>query len=88
MSSQNLIIYKFTALYDILEELNLDLNFNITFADSENSLNEKLINSKNFIVISNKKYPDISNQFVLNNILQYSGIICGNGTDIRNHNWQ
>ena len=68
MSSQNLIIYKFTALYDILEELNLDLNFNITFADSENSLNEKLTNSKNFLVISNKKYPDISNQFVLNNI--------------------
>ena len=66
MSSQNLVIYKFTVLYHILEELNLDVNFNITFADSENSLNEKLTNSKNFLVISNKKYPDISNQFVLN----------------------
>ena len=68
MSSQNLIIYKFNALYHILEELNLDLNFNITFADSENSLNKKLTNSKNSLVISNKNYPDISNQFVLNNI--------------------
>ena len=68
MSSQNLIIYKFTALYHILEELNLDLNFNVTFADCENSLNKQLTNSKNFLVISNKKYPDISNQFVLNNI--------------------
>ena len=68
MSSQNLIIYKFTALYHILEELNLDLNFNITFANSENCLNEKLTNLKNFLVISNKKYPNISNQFVLDNI--------------------
>ena len=68
MSSQNLIIYKFNALYHILEELNLDLNFNITFADSENSLNKKLTNSKNSLVVSNKNYPDISNQFVLNNI--------------------
>jgi len=68
VSSQNLIIYKFTALYHILEELNLDLNFNVTFADCENSLNKQLTNSKNFLVISNKKYPDISNQFVLNNI--------------------
>ena len=31
MSSQNLIIYKFNELYQILEELSLDLNFNIIF---------------------------------------------------------
>ena len=65
---QNLIIYKFTSLYHILEELGLDLNFRIIFADSKISLNEKLKNLKNYIIISNKKYPDIDNQFVLENI--------------------
>ena len=65
---QNLIIYKFTSLYHILEELGLDLNFRIISADSKISLNEKLKNLKNYIIISNKKYPDLDNQFVLENI--------------------
>ena len=68
MSIQNLIIYKFTSLYHILEEIGLDLNFNIIFADNENALNEQVINLNNYLVISNKKYPDISNQFVLDKI--------------------
>ena len=64
---QNLIIYKFTQLYHILEELSLDLNFKITFADSENSLNDILKNQNNYLIISNKKYSDIGNEFVLEN---------------------
>ena len=68
MSNQNLIIYKFISLYHILEELDLDLNFNVTFADNENSLNEKVKNLNNYLIISNKKYLNISNQFVLNNL--------------------
>ena len=65
MSTQNLIIYKFTELYHIFEELSLDLNFNITFVENEKSLNEKVENLKNNLIISNKKYFDISNQFIL-----------------------
>jgi len=68
VSTQNLIIYKFNELYHILEELGLDLNFKITFVDSENSLNEKVKNLDNHLIISNKKYFDIGNQFVLDNI--------------------
>ena len=68
MSIQNLIIYKFTSLYHILEELSLDLNFTITFADAESSLKNKVKNLENYLIISNKKYPDINNQFVLNKI--------------------
>tara|TARA_X000001036_G_scaffold143429_1_gene136256 strand:- start:412 stop:969 length:558 start_codon:yes stop_codon:yes gene_type:complete len=64
---QNLIIYKFTSLYHILEELSLDLNFNISFVDDVNSLNNKLKNNNNYLIISNKKYLDISNQFVIEN---------------------
>ena len=67
MNTQNLIIYKFIPLYHILEELGLELNFKIIFADSENSLNDLVKNNNNYLIISNKKYSDISNQFVLEN---------------------
>ena len=65
MIIQNLIIFKFIALYHILEELDLDLKFKITFADNLNSLNEKVTKLNNHLIISNKKYPDIKNQYVL-----------------------
>ena len=68
MNTQNLIIYKFNELYHILEELGLDLNFKITFVDNENSLNEKVKNLHNNLIISNKKYLDTNNQFVLDNL--------------------
>ena len=67
MSNQNLIIYKFTELYQILVELGLNLDCNIIFVDSEDFLNEKVKNLSNYLVISNKKYLDIDNQIVLDN---------------------
>ena len=68
MSIQNLIIYKFSSLYHILEEIGLDLNFNIIFVDNENSLNEQVSNFNSYLVISNKKNLNISNQFVLDKV--------------------
>ena len=67
MSTQNLIIYKFNSLYHILEELGLDLNFKITYVDNENYLSDSIKNLTNYLVISNKKYLAIDNQFVLDN---------------------
>ena len=64
---QNLIIYKFNPLYDILEELSLDLNFKISLIEDENSLNQETKNYNNYIVVSKKRYSNISNQFVLEN---------------------
>ena len=68
MGIQNLIIYKFISLYHILEELDLDLNFSISFIDNENSLNNEIKKYNNYIIISNEKYRDVKNQFVLNNL--------------------
>ena len=68
MITQNLIIYKFTSLYNILKELSVDLNFKIIAVDNENSLKVKVKNLNNYLVISNKKHPDIVSQFVLENI--------------------
>ncbi|WP_435088399.1 winged helix-turn-helix domain-containing protein [Candidatus Pelagibacter bacterium nBUS_29] len=64
---QSLIIYKFTSLYHILEELGLDLNFEISFVDCEKSLKIKVKNLNNYLIISNKKYFKTTNQFVLEN---------------------
>jgi len=68
VSIQNLIIYKFSSLYHILDEIGLDLNFNIVFVDNENSLNEQVSNFNSYLVISNKKNLNISNQFVLDKV--------------------
>ena len=68
MNTQNLIIYKFSSLYHILEEIGLDLNFNIIFVDNENSLNEQVSNFNSYLVISNKKNLNISNQFFLDKV--------------------
>jgi len=66
--SQNIIIYKFTGLYQILEELGSDLTFNIVFEDREDFLNDRVKNLNNYLIITNKKYSDIRNQFVLDNL--------------------
>ena len=64
---QNLIIYKFNSLYQILEELDLNLNFKIIFADNENSLNDIVKNLNNYLIISNKKDSNFINHLVLDN---------------------
>ena len=68
MSTQNLIFYKFNTLYRILEELCLDLNFEITLVDSQNSLEEKINNFNHYLIISDKKYLDLNNQFILDKL--------------------
>ena len=68
MSTQNLIIYKFVELYHILDELSLDLNLEINFIENESSLKEKVKNLNSYLIISNKKYSDINNQYVLDNL--------------------
>ena len=68
MSVQNLIIYKFISLYHIFEELGSDLNFKILFVDDKKSLNEKVKNLNNYLVISNKRFSDNENQIVIDKI--------------------
>ncbi len=67
MLAQNLIIYKFSELYHILKEIELDLNFNILFADNENLLSDTIKNINNYLIVTDRKYLNIGHQFVLNN---------------------
>jgi len=68
VSIQNLIIYKFSSLYQIFEEISSDLNFNITFIDNEHSLNDKIKNFNHYLITSNKRYSDIDTKIVLDNL--------------------
>ena len=68
MSTQNLIIYKFSPLFHILEELKLELNFKISLEENENLLNDQVKKQKNYLVISNKKYSEVENLLVLDNL--------------------
>ena len=65
MVSQSLIIYKFSSLFRILEELSLNLNFKIINLDNENLLNEKIESPCDYLIISNKKNLNFSNQVYL-----------------------
>ena len=67
MSTQKLIIYKFKKLYNILEELSLDLNFNIISIDDEKSLKNEIENLNHYLIISYKISSNIDNQFDLDN---------------------
>ena len=55
-------------MYHILKEIELDLNFNILFADNENILSDKIKNFNNYLIITDREYSNISHQFVLNDI--------------------
>ena len=65
MSNQNLIIYKLSTLYNIFEELALELNFNIIYEDSEKLLYDKINNFSNYLIISYKNNLNINNQIFL-----------------------
>ena len=82
MTTQNIIIYKFNVLYHILEELGLDLNIKVTFAGTEDSLNECLKN----LNIANPKntfyWPKINKKILITDKINFVIQINGKTRDI------
>jgi len=68
MNNQNLIIFNFKSLYIILKELEKHLNLEIFESTNIKNLNDKIKNSKNYLVITQNKLNNISNQFILDNV--------------------
>ena len=68
MNNQNLIIYQFSSLYQILKELELNLNFKITEVLSEKKLDLETKNLNNYIIITKKKIINIQEQYILNKL--------------------
>ena len=51
MDKQNLIIFKQDKLYEIIKELEKNLNFNIFNVLAENDLENKIANLSNYLII-------------------------------------
>ena len=66
MLARNLIVYKFSNLYHILNEIAVDINFNILLVDNENILNDTIKNLNNYLIITDRDYSKIGHQFVFN----------------------
>ena len=76
MHKYNLIIFKFKSLYEILKELNKNLNFNIFEAPNEIILNNFCLNLKDYLIITKKNTNYADNQLVLNgNPLRFSKLL-------------
>ena len=65
MNNQNLVIYDFKILYEILREINNYLNFKLISVDKVSDLNLK--DQNDYLLISNKKIKNVENQITLNN---------------------
>ena len=61
---QNLIVYQFNTLYEILKEIDQNLNFKIVEAKNLNSLNNQINISKKYLIASKKKILDSENQII------------------------
>ena len=68
MNNQNLIIYQFSSLYQILKELELNLNFKIIEVLNETKLNSETKNLNNYIIITKKKILNIQEQCILDKL--------------------
>ena len=66
MKHRNLIIYQFPTLYQILKEIEKDINFNITEAQSQETLKKQISNFNDYIIVTNKKDYGTENSFSLN----------------------
>ena len=61
---QNLIVYQFNTLYEILKEIDQNLNFKIIEAKNEKSLNNGINISKKYLIVTSKKNFDLDNQII------------------------
>ena len=65
MNIQNLIVYQFNTLYEILKELDSNLNFEVIDINDEKSLVKKISISKKYLIVTKKKISNQDNQIVL-----------------------
>ena len=65
MNNENLVIYDFKILYEILNEISDHINFKLTNINKINDLDLKA--QDNYLIISKKKIKDIENQIEITN---------------------
>ena len=68
MNNQNIIVYRFNSLYQILKELEEDINFRIIEISNEKSLINEIKDLNNYLIITRKQILKFNNQFILNQL--------------------
>ena len=68
MNNQNIIVYRFNYLYQILKELEEDINFRIIEISNEKSLINEIKNLNNYLIITKKQILKFNNQFILSQL--------------------
>ena len=68
MINQNIIIYKFIPLYQILKEIEKDINLNVISIVEEKDLKNETTKFKNYLIITKTKIFNFKNQLILNNL--------------------
>tara|TARA_A100001015_G_scaffold246845_1_gene283425 strand:+ start:213 stop:773 length:561 start_codon:yes stop_codon:yes gene_type:complete len=66
MNNENLVIYDFKILYEILSEIGDQINFKLININKIKDLDLK--DQANYLIISNKKIKNLENQIVLDNL--------------------
>ena len=65
MNNQNIIVYRFNPLYQILKELEDDIHFKIIEISDEKSLTNEIKKLSNYLIITKKQILKFNNQFIL-----------------------
>ena len=68
MNNQNIIVYRFNSLYQILKEIEKDINFSITEISSEKSLINEIKCINNYLILTKKQILKLDHQFILNQL--------------------
>ena len=68
MNNQNIIVYRFNHLYQILKELEEDIHFKIIEISDEKALKNEIENLNNYLIITKKQILKLNNQFVLSQL--------------------
>ena len=68
MNNQNIIVYRFNHLYQILKELEEDIHFKIIEISDEKTLTNEIKNLNNYLIITKKQISKLNNQFVLSQL--------------------
>ena len=68
MNSKNLIIFENEVLYDVLHEVADQLQFSIVKLNKKNLIKLNTFQNNSFLLITEKKIPNITNQIILNKL--------------------
>ena len=68
MINQNIIIFKQKYLFEILRELESELNLNISEVSHQEELYKIIKNLNNYLIITNKQITNLNNQLLINSI--------------------